>query len=480
MAEDGLPVLPEEVTPPTLAHLQSPAEHTPTPVGIPLANSGAPLLQVPPQAVQTSSTSDEHVRIAALKGTVNLITANMAELMALLRNPNHASSSSTPHPGHGPKAMSVLPLVSMPAPALIYTAPPPMVVLASTAFAPAHTAESFSHQAPPSNTGLLYQAPSLNITSSESGTPIHAAPVAPPTNFLPKGETEEECKYWDYEEFIIHTFQDSLTRPAINWFMQLKAEDISTWADLSRRFIYQYQFYVETPPTLMELSTKEMVEGYKFEDYATKWRAQVAKHVLLISEAQQIQLFHSTLKGVYYSHLLAHTFSCSSPINAGKKLDMGIKIGRIEGPTGKKEGESSEKVAIRASSTGGKKGKETSVNVVNPGCPGSRSIPLTWHLRCRSFICTLCPPCSFSSSTRPSRITTWSCQLILRRESCSHTFTIMRWPIFGHLQTGPWLQELHHRLSEPLPHDLNKWGRSDCDRDTCLYRFPSHKSIANF
>ncbi|OWM63042.1 hypothetical protein CDL15_Pgr026216 [Punica granatum] len=103
MAEDGLPVLPEEVTPPTLAHLQSPAEHTPTPVGIPLANSGAPLLQVPPQAVQTSSTSDEHVRIAALKGTVNLITANMAELMALLRNPNHASSSSTPHPGHGPK-----------------------------------------------------------------------------------------------------------------------------------------------------------------------------------------------------------------------------------------------------------------------------------------------------------------------------------------------------------------------------------------
>ncbi|PKI74808.1 hypothetical protein CRG98_004826, partial [Punica granatum] len=49
-----------------------------------------------------------------------------------------------------------------------------------------------------------------------------------------------------------------------------------------------------------------------------------------------------TLRGVYYSHMLAHTSSFSDLIEAGKKLDLGIKLGRMEGPTGKGE-ESSKK-----------------------------------------------------------------------------------------------------------------------------------------
>ncbi|PKI67462.1 hypothetical protein CRG98_012046 [Punica granatum] len=47
-------------------------------------------------------------------------------------------------------------------------------------------------------------------------------------------------QYWDYEEFIIYTFQNSLTRPALDWFMSLRAVDIPTWMDLSRIFIDQY------------------------------------------------------------------------------------------------------------------------------------------------------------------------------------------------------------------------------------------------
>ncbi|PKI61983.1 hypothetical protein CRG98_017615 [Punica granatum] len=119
--------------------------------------------------------------------------------------------------------------------------------------------------------------------------------------------------------------------------MSLKAEDISTWEDLSRKFTDQYRYCAETPPTLLELSTKEMARGQRFEEYAAKWRAQAVKHIPPISEAQQIQLFHSTLRGVYYSHLLAHTSSFSDLIEAGKKLDLGIKLGRMEDPTGKGE-----------------------------------------------------------------------------------------------------------------------------------------------
>ncbi|PKI35369.1 hypothetical protein CRG98_044246 [Punica granatum] len=127
--------------------------------------------------------------------------------------------------------------------------------------------------------------------------------------------------------------------------MSLKAADIPTWADLSSKFIDQYRYCVEAPPTLLELSTMEMTNDQGFEAYVVKWRARAAKHVPPISEAHQIQLFHSTLKGAYYLHLLAYTSSFSNLIDARKKLDIGVKLGKIEGPTEKKEGESSKNAA---------------------------------------------------------------------------------------------------------------------------------------
>ncbi|PKI53973.1 hypothetical protein CRG98_025635 [Punica granatum] len=107
-----------------------------------------------------------------------------------------------------------------------------------------------------------------------------------------------------------------------------------------------------------------MARSQKFEEYAAKWRAQAVKHIPPISEAQQIQLFHSTLRGVYYSHLLADTSSFSDLIEAGKKLDLGIKLRRMEDPTSKGE-ESSKKVPATSSSSSWRKGKEISVNTVN-------------------------------------------------------------------------------------------------------------------
>ncbi|PKI69010.1 hypothetical protein CRG98_010588 [Punica granatum] len=59
--------------------------------------------------------------------------------------------------------------------------------------------------------------------------------------------------------------QDSLAGAALDWYMSLKAADIPTWADLSSKFIDQYRYCAETPPTLLELSTMEMTEDQGFE-----------------------------------------------------------------------------------------------------------------------------------------------------------------------------------------------------------------------
>ncbi|PKI59188.1 hypothetical protein CRG98_020417 [Punica granatum] len=314
----------------------------------PPASSGAP----PPPASSTSAATNDQARNAALEGTVNQMATNMAELLALLRGPNWASSSSTPPPGSGPThVMSALPPVSKSAPAMAYTVPPPTVFLASTAPAPTHlqATELPPHPSLQPHAGLSYQAPPpINTTFHEPGTPTHAAQLASSMHFFPEADAEQErrlkrmeetiralqagdarpdaghgdgslfpdmrlppkfksrnsrhtkarriqrhhlrhyrgkmLQYWEYEEFVIYSFQDSLSGSALDWFMSLKAEDIPTWEDLSRK--------------------------------------------------------------------------------AGKKLDLGIKLGRMEDPTNKGE-ESSKKVFAISSSSSGRRGKEITVNTVN-------------------------------------------------------------------------------------------------------------------
>ncbi|PKI59974.1 hypothetical protein CRG98_019641 [Punica granatum] len=57
-------------------------------------------------------------------------------------------------------------------------------------------------------------------------------------------------QYWEYEEFVIHSFQDSLSGSALDWFMSLKAEDIPTWEDLSRNFGKRRQYGTSSAPTI--------------------------------------------------------------------------------------------------------------------------------------------------------------------------------------------------------------------------------------
>ncbi|OWM75270.1 hypothetical protein CDL15_Pgr023791 [Punica granatum] len=116
MAEGDHVDVSEEVNPPVPTLSQPPPTHAPPPPTLASmlpAHSGAPPTHLQPpapsgappaRASQTSSASDDQARITALEGTVNQMAANMAELLALLKGPNRASSSSTPPPGQEPTA----------------------------------------------------------------------------------------------------------------------------------------------------------------------------------------------------------------------------------------------------------------------------------------------------------------------------------------------------------------------------------------
>ncbi|PKI51058.1 hypothetical protein CRG98_028546 [Punica granatum] len=343
MAEGDHVDISEEVNPsvPTLS--QPPQTHAPpplTPTSVlpaysaalpthlpPPASSGAPL----PPASPTSAATNDQARIAALVGTVNQMATNMAKLLALLRGPNRASSSSTPPTGPGPTVdptpwappTQAPENVEAPAPPTLYTStvhpftsqlpPPPapsVVPLPPVTFLSSeHILSAPSPVSIPAPAMAYTAPPPINTTFHKPGTQTHAAQFASPTHFFPEADAEQERRLKMMEE-TIRALQAGDARPdarhgdcslsgsALDWFMSLKAEDIPTWEDLSRKFTDQYRYCAETPPTLLELSTKEMARGQKFEEYAAKWRAQAAKHIPPISEAQQIQLFHSTLRGV--------------------------------------------------------------------------------------------------------------------------------------------------------------------------------------
>ncbi|PKI31985.1 hypothetical protein CRG98_047624, partial [Punica granatum] len=73
---------------------------------------------------------------------------------------------------------------------------------------------------------------------------------------------------------------------------------------------------------------------------------------------------HSIFVPNPFTTVQAHTSSFSDLIEAGKKLDLGIKLGRMEDPTSKGD-ELSKKAPTTSSSSCGRRGKEVTVNTVN-------------------------------------------------------------------------------------------------------------------
>ncbi|PKI68452.1 hypothetical protein CRG98_011141 [Punica granatum] len=261
--------VPEEINPPASVHSQASIAQPappPSPTGAPPAHPGAPSAYLPPSTSVTTPPSHSGIlapppvyappplptqlppqdatrvtvlegNVAMLQGTIDLMAANMAEMMALLRGLNRASSNSTPPLAHGstvdptpwepptlapgddiapapttpahvstvhtadlfqpqPTVPAVAPLPSMtvyvlaptvfapppqsvPIPATVYTAPPPTVLPTSNVPAPTpvQSTETFPFPTLQSHGGLPYQfLPALNIPPPEPCTPSHWIP----------------------------------------------------------------------------------------------------------------------------------------------------------------------------------------------------------------------------------------------------------------------------------------------------------------
>ncbi|PKI61737.1 hypothetical protein CRG98_017849 [Punica granatum] len=299
MAKEHQPAISEDDTSRILTYSQLSTTHAPPPppisAGAPTAYSGAPLVHLPPPTTRTTSNFGDSARIIALESMVNQLATNMAtnmtELMALLRDQNRASSSYIPPPG---QRSMVDPNLVVPLTFVSESEEAPMSVVT---YVMAIYPNNDPLPPPPAPTAVplppatFLSADSAILTSTLLAMP--AAPATPPANFLPETENEQERRVKKMEE-TIKVLQAGRSRFDFG---------DSDWNLLPG----------------MRLPLKIKIPDFK--------------------------------RGAYYSHLLSHTASFSELIQAGKKLDIDIKLGRIEGPTRTNEGETSKTIA-GASSTG--------------------------------------------------------------------------------------------------------------------------------
>ena len=74
--------------------------------------------------------------------------------------------------------------------------------------------------------------------------------------------------YTNNEKLLILYFQDSLSRFAARWYVQLSRHHIQSWEDLAKVFLARYKHVIDTVLDKLSLQNLEMKEGESFKEHA--------------------------------------------------------------------------------------------------------------------------------------------------------------------------------------------------------------------
>ncbi|XP_071900964.1 uncharacterized protein [Coffea arabica] len=95
----------------------------------------------------------------------------------------------------------------------------------------------------------------------------------------------------DDENLPLRLFPESLEGDALDWYSNLKPEEVKTWLDLSNAFIRQYEYNCELAPTrtTLEGTKRRLSEDHK--TYAKRWRKIAAKAEPPMTEDEIVRTF---------------------------------------------------------------------------------------------------------------------------------------------------------------------------------------------
>ncbi|XP_027083537.1 uncharacterized protein [Coffea arabica] len=114
----------------------------------------------------------------------------------------------------------------------------------------------------------------------------------------------------DDENLPLRLFPESLEGDALDWYSNLKLEDVKTWIDLSNAFVRQYEYNCELAPTRTTLEGTKRKPSEDHKTYAKRWRKVAAKVEPPMTEDEIIRTFIKAHDPPYFEEIFRMT-GCS-------------------------------------------------------------------------------------------------------------------------------------------------------------------------
>ncbi|XP_027158367.1 uncharacterized protein LOC113759986 [Coffea eugenioides] len=128
----------------------------------------------------------------------------------------------------------------------------------------------------------------------------------------------------DDENLPVRLFPESLEGDALDWYSNLKPEDMRTWLDLSTAFVRQYEYNCELAPTRTTLEGTKRKPSEDHKTYAKRWRKLAAKVEPPMTEEEIVHTFIKARDLPYFEEIFRMTGSFFAEI-----LKAAGKIGTI-------------------------------------------------------------------------------------------------------------------------------------------------------
>ena len=151
------------------------------------------------------------------------------------------------------------------------------------------------------------------------------------------------------EEVLAQMFQNTLTRAALKWFLNLDDARARSWEEICREFHKQYKYNMEVDITRRDHETTKQELKESFSTFITKWRAKAAQMMSRLNEEEKLAMVVKNLLPIYHKYFFAQYFpNFKALIAAGTQIEDAIKNGTIktdEPPMFRKNVRSNSKVA---------------------------------------------------------------------------------------------------------------------------------------
>ncbi|XP_027155727.1 uncharacterized protein LOC113756133 [Coffea eugenioides] len=134
----------------------------------------------------------------------------------------------------------------------------------------------------------------------------------------------------DDENLPLRLFPESLEGDALDWYSNLKPEEVKTWLDLSNAFIRQYEYNCELAPTRTTLEGTKRRPSEDHKTYAKRWRKIAAKVEPPMTEDEIIRTFIKAHDPPYFEEIFRMTgCTFAAIVNKLEEYDDFVRVEKI-------------------------------------------------------------------------------------------------------------------------------------------------------